>query len=151
MASLFKYFSQKLPTPAETGIGLHATTEANRAVERLLDEASSSRSATGKRKYTTTYTEDRATVGRYAAPTKKRGRPLTLWELDDKVQKYIKALRAAGTPVSAHIVQAAAEGIVTASVTCRKWWSHSIDPWMGVVIAEKNGLYQKKGNIKNKG
>ena len=44
--------------------------------------------------------------------SKKRGRPLTLGELDAKVQQYVKALRKAGTPVNARIVLAAAKGIV---------------------------------------
>ena len=46
---------------------------------------------------------------------KKRGRPLTLGNLDEKVQKYIRALRKAGTPVNARVVLAAAEGIVKAT------------------------------------
>ena len=47
-------------------------------------------------------------------PPKKRGRPLALEEnLDGDVQKYIRALRLAGTPVSCSLVLAAAEGIVT--------------------------------------
>ena len=44
-----------------------------------------------------------------------RGRPLTLGNLDEKVQKYIRALRKAGTPVNARVVLAAAEGIVKAT------------------------------------
>ena len=47
-------------------------------------------------------------------PSKKRGRPLTLVEIDKEVQAYIKALRKAGTPVSIQVVLAAAEGVVTA-------------------------------------
>ena len=46
---------------------------------------------------------------------KKRGRPLTLGNIDEKVQQYIRALRKAGTPVNARIVLAAAEGIVKAT------------------------------------
>ena len=46
---------------------------------------------------------------------KKRGRPLTLGNLNEKVQKYIRALRKAGTPVNARVVLAAAEGIVKAT------------------------------------
>ena len=45
---------------------------------------------------------------------KKRGRPLTLGDIDREVQSYIKALRAAGTPISAPLIIAAAEGIVIA-------------------------------------
>ena len=47
-------------------------------------------------------------------PSKKRGRPLTLGDIDGEVQSYIKALRAAGTPISAPLIIAAAEGIVGA-------------------------------------
>ena len=46
---------------------------------------------------------------------KRRGRPLALGNLDDKVQPYIRAHRKAGTPVNATVVIAAAEGIVTAT------------------------------------
>ena len=46
---------------------------------------------------------------------KKRGRPLSLGNLDEKVQQYIRALRKAGTLVNARVVLAAAEGIVTAT------------------------------------
>ena len=47
--------------------------------------------------------------------SKKRGRPLTLGELDAKVQQHDKALQKAGTPVNARIVVAAAKGIVKAT------------------------------------
>ena len=46
--------------------------------------------------------------------SRKRGRPLTLGDVDTKAQAYIKALRKAGTPVNVNIVLAAAEGVVTA-------------------------------------
>ena len=46
---------------------------------------------------------------------KRRGRPLALGNRDAKVQKYIRALRKAGTRVNARVVLAAAEGIVTAT------------------------------------
>ena len=45
-------------------------------------------------------------------PSIKRGRPLALVELDGVVQACIRALRAAGTPINASIVLAAATGIV---------------------------------------
>ena len=44
-------------------------------------------------------------------PKKKQGGPLTLGELDGKVQQYLRSLRRAGAPVDARIVIAAAEGI----------------------------------------
>ena len=46
--------------------------------------------------------------------SRKQGCPLTLGDVDTKVQAYIKALRKAGTPVNVNIVLAAAEGVVTA-------------------------------------
>ena len=50
-----------------------------------------------------------------ALPPKKRARPLAMGEiLDNDVQKYIRALRLAGIPVSVALVQAAGEGIVMA-------------------------------------
>ena len=48
-------------------------------------------------------------------PKKKRGHPLTLGELDGKVQQYVRSLRRAGTPVNARIIMAAAEGIIKAT------------------------------------
>ena len=41
-------------------------------------------------------------------------RPLLLGDVDKDVQTYIRALRKAGTPISAPVVLAAAEGIITA-------------------------------------
>ena len=46
---------------------------------------------------------------------KRRGRPLALGNLDEKIQQYIRALRKVGTPMNARVVIAAAEGIVTAT------------------------------------
>ena len=48
-------------------------------------------------------------------PEKKRGRPLTLGELDGKVLQYVRSLQRAGTLVNARIVIAAAEGIIKAT------------------------------------
>ena len=47
-------------------------------------------------------------------PTAKRGKPLALGELDAEVQKFVRVLRKAGTPVCSVVILAAAEGIVTA-------------------------------------
>ena len=49
-----------------------------------------------------------------AIPSKKRGRHLTLGEMDLEVQIYIRALQVAGTPVGSAVVVAAARGIVIA-------------------------------------
>ena len=46
---------------------------------------------------------------------KKRGRVLTLGNLDEKLQQYIRVLRKAGTPVNGRVVLATAEGIVKAT------------------------------------
>ena len=46
---------------------------------------------------------------------KRRGSPLTLGNLDEKVQQYTRALRKAGSPVNTRVVISAAEGIVTAT------------------------------------
>ena len=51
-----------------------------------------------------------------AIPSMKRGRPLTIGELDGVVQSYIRALREAGTPINASIVIAAANGIVCSKI-----------------------------------
>jgi len=48
-------------------------------------------------------------------PKKKQGRPLTLGDLDGKVQQYLRALRRAGAPVNARIVLAAAGGNIKAT------------------------------------
>ena len=75
-------------------------------------------------------------------PSKKRGRPLSLGELDDDVQKYIIALRQAGIPINCKIVIAAATGIVKATdrtllyengghLTLTKTWAYSLLKRMG--------------------
>ena len=75
-------------------------------------------------------------------PKKKRGRPLTLGELDGKVQQYLRSLRKAGAPVNVRIVVAAAEGIVKATdrtmlsdngggIHLTKAWAYSILNRMG--------------------
>ena len=45
--------------------------------------------------------------------SRKRGRPLTLGEIDEEVQKFIRALRKAGTAINTAVILAAAEVIVT--------------------------------------
>ena len=47
-----------------------------------------------------------------AVPCKKRGRPLTLGDIDQDVQKFIRGTRKAGTPINTTYVLAAARGIV---------------------------------------
>lgn len=45
-------------------------------------------------------------------PSKRMGRPLTLGDLDPKVQQYIRALHQAGAPVGTSVIIAAAKGII---------------------------------------
>ena len=77
-------------------------------------------------------------------PTKLMGRPLTLGDIDETVQKYIKALRVAGTAISAPLVLAAAQGIVEAkdrtllvehggSIQLTRSWANSLMKRMGFV------------------
>ena len=47
-------------------------------------------------------------------PTKARGRPLLLGDLDQFVQTYIKQLRATGGIINSDVVIAASKGVVTA-------------------------------------
>ena len=80
-----------------------------------------------------------------ALPPKKRGRPLAMGEiLDNDVQKYIRALRLAGTAVSVALVQAAGEGIVMAKdrtllvengghISITRGWADSLLKRMGYV------------------
>ena len=77
-------------------------------------------------------------------PTKCMGRPLALGDFDQDVQKYIKALRAAGTAISAPLVIAAAQGIIEAkdrtllvenggSINLTRTWAKSLMHRMGFV------------------
>ena len=86
-------------------------------------------------------------------PKKKRGRPLTLGDLDGKVQQYLRALRRAGAPVNARIVLAAAEGIAKATdrttlidngghIRLTLAWAYS--------ILKRMGFVQRKATTKTK-
>ena len=79
-----------------------------------------------------------------AIPSKKRGKPLPLGEMDSKVQKYIKALRKAGTPVSLPLVIASAKGIISSKdrsllakngghIALTTAWSTSLMNRMGMI------------------
>ena len=68
--NLCKYFklASALPTPKESGPSMHATTEANKAVERALERETEAKSIGRKRKHTSTFTtEEWATIGKYVA------------------------------------------------------------------------------------
>ena len=84
---------------------------------------------------------------------KKRGRPLTLGELDGKVQQYVRSLRRAGTPVNARIVIATAEGIIKATdrtmliengghIQLTLAWAYS--------LLQRMGFVQRKATTKTK-
>ena len=73
-----------------------------------------------------------------------RGKPKKLGDLDQKVQKYIHNLRAAGTPVNRSIVIAAARGVVLhhspsllpehgGNLDLGRKWAESIMTRMGLV------------------
>ena len=47
-----------------------------------------------------------------AITSRKHGRPLTLGETDEEVQKFLRTLRKAGTPINTAVILAAAEGII---------------------------------------
>ena len=77
-------------------------------------------------------------------PTKCMGRPLALGDFDQEVQKYMKALRAAGTAISSPLVVAAAQGIIEAkdrtllvenggSIHLTRSWANSLMKRMGFV------------------
>ena len=77
-------------------------------------------------------------------PTAKRGKPLELRELNAEVQKFVQALRKAGTPDNTAVILAAAEGIVTirdrtllvkngGSIKLTKTWAASLMERMRLV------------------
>lgn len=83
MAGLCKYFKRKsLPKSNETGLGETVTKEANAAVERVMEAATTSNTAnaaTGrKRKYTHFTPEQRAKIARYAVQMWQHGSHQTL-------------------------------------------------------------------------
>ena len=86
-------------------------------------------------------------------PVKTRGRPLLLGKLNSDVQKYIKALRTAGTPVNVPVVLAAAEGIVTAKnrSILSKYCGHiELNRTWAVSILRRMGFVQRRGSTQTK-
>ena len=82
-----------------------------------------------------------------------RGRPLLLGEFDKDVQTYLRALRKAGTPVSAPVILAAADGVITANnrSLLSKYGGH-IElnrPW-AVSIMRLMGFVQRRGSTQTK-
>jgi hypothetical protein len=91
-----------------------------------------------------------------AIQLERRGRPLLLGELDDKVRAYVRALRDAGGSVGSRIVIAAAEGIVTATdrtmlvqhgghINLTRDWALSLLSRMGFV--KRKATTKAKANI----
>ena len=83
-----------------------------------------------------------------AIPSLKRGRPLTLGEVNSEVQQYLRALNAAGTPVNSAIVIASAKGIVMTKnrlLLAEYGGSHCFDHFMGKIITYQNGHGVQKG------
>ena len=87
-------------------------------------------------------------------PSKKRGRPLLLGsELDERVQLFLKQLRANGAVINTAIVMATAEGIVQSedsnllaknggTIVLSKHWARS--------IMERMNFVKRRGNSKSK-
>ena len=62
--------------------------------------------------------------------SRKRGRSLALWDVDEDVQKFITALRKSGTPVNIPVILAAAEAILKiqrSHFVGGTWWVHQAD------------------------
>ena len=77
-------------------------------------------------------------------PSKRMGRPLTLGDLDTKVQQYVRALRQAGTTVGSAVIIAGAKGVVMSvdrtllaenggHIQLTKTWAQSLMIRMGLV------------------
>ena len=88
-------------------------------------------------------------------PSKKRGRPLSLGDLDKEVQQYVRALCTAGTPVRSAAIIAGGRGIVIAKdpsllaengghIVLSKSWAHSLMIRMDLV---KRKASTKKGKM----
>ena len=73
-------------------------------------------------------------------PTKKRGCCLTLCDIDEQVQAYIKALRKAGTPVSIQVVLAAAEGSKGEDPSSNEWSYYPTQMFLGYVTFKEDGI-----------
>ena len=85
--------------------------------------------------------------------SQKRGRPLTLGELDSAAQRYVRALRKTGIPVSLEIIIGEARGIVVARdrtllqehgghIALTRGWALSLMKRMGLV--KRRGSTQAK-------
>ena len=137
-----------------TKLGKYASANGVAAAQRHFKKEFGDLPESTIRKYKGLYTKELATRAKRndtneitgtALVQRKRGRPLCLGvNLDSEVQRYVVALRQAGTPVTGHIVLAAAEGIITAKdrsllaengghITLTRGWAASILKRMGFV------------------
>ena len=137
------------PGKQRTDIGRYAAENGNAAaVEKFRKEIPDLGESTVrlfKQRYLAEVKNSRCGEPILEVSLRKRGRPLALGkELDADVQKFVKALRSAGTAVNGAVVQAVAEGIVTAKnqtllaanggcITISKSWAKSLMARMGLV------------------
>ena len=86
-------------------------------------------------------------------PSLRHGRPLSLGELDKEVQIYVRALRAAGTPVTVPVVLAATEGIVLAkdrNMLARYGGSLGLNRSWVVSLMRRMGFVKRKATTQAK-
>ena len=84
--------------------------------------------------------------------TKKRGRSLLLGNLDAQVQGYIRVLCDVGAPVSAQIVQAAAEGITVSldrTLLVENGGHIALSRGWALLLLHKMGYVKRKGTTVN--
>ena len=97
-------------------IGRYAAENGNTMVQKHFKskypELGESTVLSFKQKYLSLVASGKSTVT--SIPNKRMGRPLALGDLDQEVQKYIRALRATGTAISVPLILAAAQGIIEA-------------------------------------
>ena len=122
-------------------IGKHAAENGNTSYQKhfkeKFPELGESMVRSFKQKYRSLVAGGKSSIA--SIPTKRMGRPLALGDLDQEVQKYIRALRAAGTAISVPLVLAAAQGIIEAkdrtllvenggSINLTRSWGNSLVP-----------------------
>ena len=130
-------------------IGRYAAENGNAAALKKFCSDISDRGESTVRLFKKRYLEEVRKVPRGERVDKimscKCGRPLELGkELDNDVQKYVKALRKAGTPINTAVILAAVEGIITAKdqalldsngghIQLNKSWAKSLMARMNLV------------------
>ena len=120
----------------------NGNTSAQKHFKEKFPELGESTVRSFKQKYLSLVAGGKSSIA--SIPTKRMGRPLALGDLDQEVQKYIRALRAAGTAISVPLVLAAAQGIIDAkdrtllvenggSINLTRSWGNSLMQRMGFV------------------